>query len=142
MNKTLAFHTSTNYEVQAPAPFADVQEDIIGTLRRISQQTYQSDFDLHVDIASATRRMGDGHSVYVNMCYDLTYTSFVPVPLVLLQNKDGSQNIYVDPQAYKIFSQDFFKGQLEIWQQALGNKITLDSVGTQYLSILTYLTHN
>ncbi|KAJ8073815.1 hypothetical protein PM082_012093 [Marasmius tenuissimus] len=84
VNKTMAFHTSTNYQVQAPAPFEDIHEDIIGTLARISSQTYASDFDLHVDVATSTRRMGDGHSVYVNMCYDNTYTSFVPVPLVLL----------------------------------------------------------
>ncbi|KAL0568287.1 hypothetical protein V5O48_013702 [Marasmius crinis-equi] len=136
VNKTMAFHTSTNYQVQAPAPFEDVHEDIIGTLARINSQTYDSDFDLHVDIATSTRRMGDGHSVYVSMCYDNTYTSFVPVPLVLLQNNDGTQDIYVDPQAYKVFSQDFFSGQVEIWQQALGNDIPLETLsGAKVIAI-------
>jgi hypothetical protein len=123
----LAFHTSTNYEIQAPSPFNDIHEDIIATLARVSSQNYDSDFKLHVDVATSTRKMGDGHSVYVNMCYDSTYTSYVPAPLVLLEEEDGSQNIYIAPQAYQVFSQDFFAGQTEVWQEALEN-IKLESV--------------
>ncbi|KAH8827598.1 hypothetical protein DL96DRAFT_1103752 [Flagelloscypha sp. PMI_526] len=135
VNKTMAFHTSTNYEIQAPAPFDDVHQDIIATLARVSSQSYDSDFDLHVDVATSTRTMGDGHSVYVNMCYDSTYTSYVPVPLVLLEDPDGGQNIYIAPEAYTVFSQDFFAGQVDIWQAALGN-ITLQSIaGAKVLSI-------
>jgi hypothetical protein len=127
VNKTMAFHTSTNYEIQAPAPFSDLHDDIVATLARVSTQAYDSDFQLHVDVATSTRKMGDGHSVYVNMCYDSTYTSYVPIPLVLLEEKDGSQNIFVAPDAYTVFSQDFFSGQVDVWQQALGN-VTLQSV--------------
>ncbi|KAL0069618.1 hypothetical protein AAF712_003276 [Marasmius tenuissimus] len=113
VNKTMAFHTSTNYQVQAPAPFEDIHEDIIGTLARTSSQTYASDFDLHVDIATSTRRMGDGHSV-----------------------SDGTQGIYVDPQAYKVFTHDFFGGQPEIWQRALGDDISLESLsGAKVIAI-------
>ena len=127
----MAFHTSTNYEIQAPSPFDDVHQDIIATLARVSSQSYDTDFDFHVDLATSTRTMGDGHSVYVNMCYDSTYTTYVPAPLVLLEDSDGSQNIYVAPEAYTVFSQDFFSGQVDVWQAALGD-IPLQSVSSTW----------
>lgn len=71
VNKTLAFHASVNYQRQAPVPFArDVHTDILGDLARIDQQSYTSDFDLHLDISLALRRLNDNHCVYINQCYD------------------------------------------------------------------------
>ena len=71
MNKTLAFHTSVNYELRAPEPFtADVHEDLLGDLARISKQHYASDFDLHIDMSRTLKRLNDGHCVYINNCYD------------------------------------------------------------------------
>ncbi|KAH8827563.1 hypothetical protein DL96DRAFT_1599472 [Flagelloscypha sp. PMI_526] len=135
VNKTMAFHTSTNYEIQAPSPFDDVHQDIIATLARVGSQSYDTDFDFHVDLATSTRTMGDGHSVYVNMCYDSTYTTYVPAPLVLLEDADGSQNIYIAPEAYTVFSQDFFSGQVDVWQAALGD-IPLQSIaGAKVISV-------
>lgn len=71
VNKTLAFHTSVNYELLAPEPFtADVHEDLLGDFARISSQTYASEFDLHIDMSRTLKRLNDGHCVYINMCYD------------------------------------------------------------------------
>jgi hypothetical protein len=71
VNKTLAFHTSVNYELRAPEPFtSDVHEDLLGDLARISQQNYLSDFDLHIDLSRTLKRLNDGHCVYINLCYD------------------------------------------------------------------------
>ena len=71
VNKTLAFHTSVNYQKLAPAPFTlDVHEDVLADLARISSQSYASDFDLHVDLSHTLRRLMDGHCVYINYCYD------------------------------------------------------------------------
>lgn len=81
MNKTLAFHTSVNYEILAPEPFsADVHENLLVDLARINQQSYPSDFDLHIDISQTLKRLNDGHCVYVNNCYDCTCAlHFVPL---------------------------------------------------------------
>jgi hypothetical protein len=71
VNKTLAFHTSVNYEILAPPPFsADVHENLLADLARISQQEYPSDFDLHIDMSRTLKRLNDGHCVYTNACYD------------------------------------------------------------------------
>lgn len=76
VNKTLAFHTSVNYEKLAPEPFtADVHEDLLADFARISKQTYASDFDLHVDMSRTLKRLNDGHCVYVNMCFDCKSSS-------------------------------------------------------------------
>ena len=73
VNKTLAFHTSVNYEILAPPPFsADVHENLLADLARISQQDYASDFDLHIDMSQTLKRLNDGHCVYINSCYDCT----------------------------------------------------------------------
>lgn len=81
INKTLAFHTSVNYQKQAPPPFADdVHEDVLGDLARISSQEYASDFDLHIDISRAVKRLNDGHCVYYSLCYDCEIASEVVVP--------------------------------------------------------------
>lgn len=71
VNKTLAFHTSVNYEILAPPPFSvDVHENLLADLARISQQKYASDFDLHIDMSRTLKRLNDGHCVYINSCYD------------------------------------------------------------------------
>lgn len=70
INKTLAFHTSVNYEFKAPEPFtADVHEDLLGDLARISKQSYPSDYDLHIDFSRTLKRLDDGHCVWINACY-------------------------------------------------------------------------
>lgn len=70
MNKTLAFHTSVNYQIQAPQPFAnDVHENLLADLARISQQEYFSEYDLHIDLSNTFKRLNDGHCVWINRCY-------------------------------------------------------------------------
>lgn len=71
MNKTLAFHTSVNYEKLAPAPFtSDVHEDLLADLARISHQSYANELELHVDLSRTLKRLNDGHCVYINECFD------------------------------------------------------------------------
>ena len=71
VNKTLAFHASVNYQIQAPPPFdIDVREDLVADLTRISQQNYPSDFDFHLDIYRSFKRANDGHCGVYNYCYD------------------------------------------------------------------------
>jgi hypothetical protein len=70
VSKTLAFHTSVNYEIRAPEPFtADVHEDIFADLARISETQYSSDYDLHIDLSRSVKRLNDGHCVWINACY-------------------------------------------------------------------------
>jgi hypothetical protein len=160
VNKTLAFHTSVNYELRAPEPFtADVHEDLLGDLARISQQNYPSDFDLHIDMSRTLKRLNDGHCVYINSCYDCRssliifaqyhhtktiatalFLSFLPIPLVLLTDTTGAQNVHIAPEAFNVSSVEF-SDEIQVWQNALpGNlKGQLATVSTPYsLTIARY----
>jgi hypothetical protein len=78
LNKTLAFHTSVNYQIQAPEPFADdVHEDLHADLARISGQKYRSDFELHLDLSRTFKRLNDGHCIWINRCYVRFHVFFV-----------------------------------------------------------------
>ncbi|KAL0578755.1 hypothetical protein V5O48_003253 [Marasmius crinis-equi] len=124
VNKTLAFHTSTNYQIQAPPPFDnDVHEDLHQSVARISAQEYQSEFGFHVDLFTTFKRVNDGHCVVINYCYDSLYISYLPTPLVLLTEADGrSQNVYIAPEAFKIATAEF-GSEVEYWQNALPGKL-------------------
>lgn len=66
----MAFHTSTNYQISAPEPFADeVHENVLADLARIGGSKYKSDYDLHIDFSRTLKRLNDGHCVWVNACY-------------------------------------------------------------------------
>jgi hypothetical protein len=82
VTKTLAFHTSANYQIQAPPPFAaDVHTNVIEDLLRINKTIYASDYDLHVDLSQALKKLNDGHCAYVNLCYDGACIFFLVVRL-------------------------------------------------------------
>lgn len=71
VNKTLAFHTSVNYQIQAPPPYdKDVHEDLVVDLARMSEESYSSEFDFHIDIYRSFKRVNDGHCGVFNFCYD------------------------------------------------------------------------
>lgn len=71
INKTLAFHASTNYQIKAPQPYtSDVHEDVLATLAKIGRQTQKNDYDLHIGLSRTLKRVNDGHCVWVNYCYD------------------------------------------------------------------------
>ncbi|TCD64095.1 hypothetical protein EIP91_004537 [Steccherinum ochraceum] len=118
-NKTLAFHTSVNFEKLAPEPFtADVHEDLLADFARISRQSYNSELDLHIDMSRTLKRLNDGHCVYINMCFDSVFLSFVPTPLVLLTDAKGVQNVHIAPEAFTVASAEF-ADELGVWQNAL-----------------------
>lgn len=158
INRTLAFHTSVNYEFRAPEPFtADVHEDLLGDLARISKQSYPSEYDLHIDLSRTLKRLNDGHCVWINACYvgapstfmlyhtyklsisrivrlhgarisflrlvlipylKALFLNFVPLPLALLTEKDGSQNVHIAPEAFQVASAEF-ADEISFWQNAL-----------------------
>ncbi|PSS35390.1 hypothetical protein PHLCEN_2v1663, partial [Hermanssonia centrifuga] len=119
VNKTLAFHTSVNYELLAPEPFtADVHEDLLGDLARIIKQQYPSDFDLHIDMSRTLKRLNDGHCVYINSCYDSLFLTFLPIPLVFLTDSNGAQAVHIAPEAFTVASAEF-ADELQVWQNAL-----------------------
>ncbi|GJE90953.1 hypothetical protein PsYK624_071000 [Phanerochaete sordida] len=123
VNKTLAFHTSVNYELLAPPPFsADVHENLLADLARISQQQYPSDFDLHIDMSRTLKRLNDGHCVYINDCFDSLFLTFLPTPLVLLTNPDKSQSVHIAPEAFTVASAEF-ADELSVWQDALPGQL-------------------
>jgi hypothetical protein len=123
INKTLAFHTSVNYQLSAPEPFtADVHEDLLGDLSRISMQDYPSDYDLHIDLSRTFKRLNDGHCVWVNHCYDSLFVNFLPLPLVLLTDVDGAQHVHIAPEAFTVASTEF-ADEIDFWQKALPGKL-------------------
>lgn len=79
VGRTLNFHTSVNYQIQAPPPFnEDVHEDLFKDLDRIRATNYASDYDMHVDLSRTLKRLNDGHCVWINGCY-------VSTSLIILQ---------------------------------------------------------
>jgi hypothetical protein len=142
VNKTLAFHTSVNYQIQAPKPYdRDVHEDLKADLARIGRKSYASDFDLHIDMYRSFKRANDGHCGVYNYCYDCEcllnnvyrtwthpgthlafYVTYLPIPLVLLTERDGSQNVYIAPEAFKVASAEF-GDEIQFWQDALPGQL-------------------
>ncbi|KAJ6612739.1 hypothetical protein B0H10DRAFT_2051737 [Mycena sp. CBHHK59/15] len=119
ISKTLAFHTSVNYEIKAPEPFTqDVHEDLFKDFARISKTNYASDYDLHIDLSRTLKRLNDGHCVWINACYNSLYLNFLPIPLTLLTEKDGSQNVHIVPEAFQVASAEF-ADEISVWQNAL-----------------------
>ncbi|KAK0458953.1 uncharacterized protein EV420DRAFT_1541517 [Desarmillaria tabescens] len=126
INKTLAFHTSVSYEVQAPRPYSDTHEDVLANLARISSQSYASDYDLHVDLSLTVKRLHDGHCVWINYCYDSAFVNYLPIPLVLLNGTE----VHIALEAYNVSSIQFADG-IHVWESALAG--TLDG-GLQSLN--------
>ncbi|SJK98440.1 uncharacterized protein ARMOST_01707 [Armillaria ostoyae] len=126
INKTLSFHTSVNYEVQAPQPYSDTHENVLADLARISSQTYASDYDLHVDLSLTVKRLHDGHCVWINYCYDSAFVNYLPTPLVLLNGTE----VHIALEAYNVSSVQF-AGEIPVWERALAG--TLDG-GLQSLN--------
>ncbi|KAI0628556.1 hypothetical protein C8Q77DRAFT_1067837 [Trametes polyzona] len=119
VNKTLAFHTSVNYQKRAPAPFtADVHEDVLADLARISHSWYPNEFDLHVDLSRTLKRLNDGHCVYINQCFDSLFLTYLPTPLVFLTDAAGHQSVHIAPEAFDVATAEF-KDEVQFWQDAL-----------------------
>ncbi|KAJ7185372.1 hypothetical protein C8R46DRAFT_881566 [Mycena filopes] len=119
VGKTLAFHTSVNYEISAPEPFTPfVHEDLLKDIARISKTQYASDYDLHIDVSRTLKRLNDGHCVWINACYVPAFLNFLPIPLTLLTEQDGSQAVHITPEAFKVASAEF-ADEISVWQNAL-----------------------
>lgn len=123
VNKTFALQTSINYQIQAPAPFQnDVHVDIMAQLKRIKSQSYQTQYDFHLDISSVIKKLQDGHTVYQDFCYDATYLSFIPFPVVPITS-NGEQNIHIAPEAFEVIS-TAFPDVIDVWAQAVGGNLS------------------
>ncbi|KAL5528063.1 hypothetical protein ACEPAF_7199 [Sanghuangporus sanghuang] len=128
VEKTLAFHTSVNYQIRAPEPFAnDVQEDILADIARIRRSQYTSEFEMHIDLQRSTRRLMDGHCVYFDLCYDSTFVSYLPTPVVHLTDEQGQQAVHIAPEAFDVVSVEF-ANQLSVWQDALPEGLSLGAL--------------
>ena len=118
VNLTFNFQTSINYQIQAPPPFAqDVHVDIAAELTRIRAQTYASEFDFHVDLSRTIKRLQDGHTVYIDLCFDSLFLTFIPFPVVLLNDEAGRQHLHIAPEAFKVASAEF-ADEIGFWQSA------------------------
>ncbi|KAJ6583683.1 hypothetical protein B0H10DRAFT_2339210 [Mycena sp. CBHHK59/15] len=106
VRKTLAFHTSVNYQITAPEPFSQfVHEDLLKDLARISKSEYASDYDLHIDLSRTLKRLNDGLCLGQRMLP--LFLNFLPLPLALLTQEDGSQNVHIVPEAFQVASAEF-----------------------------------
>ncbi|RDB27918.1 Peptidase S41 family protein ustP [Hypsizygus marmoreus] len=126
INKTLAFHTSTNYEIRAPQPFtADVHEELLADLARIRAQSYKSDYDLHIDLSRSVKRLNDGlYAItpslklpYIDFL-KAAFVNFLPIPLALITGANGTQEVHIAPEAFTVASAEF-PDQIDVWQNAL-----------------------
>ena len=151
--KILNFHASTNYQIRAPQPFTnDVHEDLVRDLQRINGTRYPNDLLFHIDVSRSFKRLNDGHALYINFCYDGKkpskvrftptsdrkfpaqglYDTVIPLPLVHLTNRLGSQFIHIAPEAFNVAKSEF-PDEIKFWQDSLpGNlKGNLESVREQ-----------
>ncbi len=88
VTKTLAFHASTDYQLQAPKPYdEDVHWDLLQDLQGIKAKVYPSDFDFHRDLQQSVKRVNDGHLMFANWCYD----GMVPLLLIALPLANDSR---------------------------------------------------
>ncbi|KAF9560741.1 hypothetical protein CPC08DRAFT_636240 [Agrocybe pediades] len=123
IEKSLAFHTSTNYQARAPQPFtSDVHEDILLDIARIRKQKYASDYDLHIDISRSVKRLNDGHCSWSNQCYVTLFVNYLPLPLILLTDRLGFQSVHIAPEAFSVASAEFGDA-LKFWQDALPGQL-------------------
>ncbi|KAF9522264.1 hypothetical protein CPB83DRAFT_911433 [Crepidotus variabilis] len=136
VTKTLPFHTSVNFQRQAPPPFEEIHEDITGDLERISKKKYDSEYDMYIELSRAFRRLNDGHAGWINYCYvcplsfsisslknitfpqDGLYINYLPLPLSLITDSDGQQSIRIAFEAFDVASAEF-SDQIEFWQNTL-----------------------
>lgn len=127
-----------NYQRLAPEPFtADVHEDILGDLARIGRTTYKSELDLHIDLSRSVKRLMDGHCVYVNMCFDSLFLSFVPLPVVLLTDSKGNQAVHIAPEAFTVATAEF-PDQIDVWQNSLPGKLK-GQLASVWIFIIAFL---
>ncbi|KAG6854488.1 hypothetical protein C0991_006090 [Blastosporella zonata] len=127
ITKTLAFHTSVNYEIRAPEPFTlDVHEDIMADLAKYRTKRYDSDYDLHIELSRALKRFNDA-----------AFVNYLPTPLALLTAPDGTQNVHIAPEAFTVASAEF-ADEIQFWQDSLPGSLKgqLESLsGARVLSI-------
>ena len=60
----------------------------------------------------------DGHCVYIDMCYDSLFLTFLPIPLVLLTDEQGEQAVHIAPEAFDVATAEF-ADEIDVWQNAL-----------------------
>ncbi|KAF9451943.1 hypothetical protein P691DRAFT_284919 [Macrolepiota fuliginosa MF-IS2] len=135
VTKTLAFHASTNYQLQAPKPYSeDVHWDLLKELEGMRSKDYPSDFDFHRDVQQSVKQVNDGHLMYANWCYDSVYVTYNPFPLVLLTNAvDDTQAVHIAPNAHEI-ALSLFGPEIKFWEDALGTRLQEFS-GAQVMQI-------
>ena len=51
-------------------------------------------------------------------CFLAFYVSYIPIPVVLITEVDGTQNVYIAPEAFNVTSAEFGE-EIEFWQNAL-----------------------
>ena len=57
-----------------------------------------------------------------NTTYTALFLNFVPLPLVLLTNTDGTQNVHIAPEAFSVASTEF-ADEIDFWQDALPGEL-------------------
>ncbi|CAE6439798.1 unnamed protein product [Rhizoctonia solani] len=138
LSKTFSqFHTSTNFHLHMPDPFTDDTVDLLGEFQRIKKTTYKSDLDLHRDISTTVKRLGDSHAGYVNYCYDSLFSTYLPFPLVVLARPGAEdvQNIHIAPEASQVVTSEFGDEAVKTWQSAIGGRNLTEFNGAQIVSI-------
>lgn len=66
------------------------------------------------------------------------FLTFVPTPLVLLTDSDGTQSVHIAPEAFEAAS-SAFGDEIQTWEKALPESITLESVSpSTYLRTASY----
>ena len=71
------------------------------------------------------------HRSHASVSLSALFLTFLPIPVVLLTDKDGSQNVHIAPEAFAVSSVEF-ADEIQVWQDALPGSLKgqLSSVST------------
>lgn len=94
----------------------------------------------HATTVSSTSCSFTASYSYITIALFLT---FLPIPVVLLTDKDGSQNVHIAPEAFSVASTEF-ADEIQVWQNALsgplkGQLSTVSPTRTKFKQMLIIL---
>lgn len=85
------FYTFDVYAENAQAPWTESKLDIAAEIQRLNTTTYDTDYAFQMDVINTFNSgLNDGHTVYSFPCYESTFQSVLPFPIVPIAPKPDS----------------------------------------------------
>ncbi|CUA67231.1 hypothetical protein RSOLAG22IIIB_07285 [Rhizoctonia solani] len=99
----ISFYTFEEWQKLTPAPFTESSVNLDVEFARIRKTEYKTDYEFNRDLFDVINRLDDGHTLWFPDCYWDAFQNTLPAPVVALE-KNGSQDIYIAPDAVEFLS--------------------------------------